>query len=43
MHRLQLLFKSNFSLVKAAESVDFVLVLSPDLHLFVASGGLILL
>jgi hypothetical protein len=43
MLRLQFLLKSNLTLVKAAESIDFVLVFSPDLHFFPANRDLILL
>ena len=43
MLRLQLLLKSNLTLVETAESINFILVFSPDLHLFPASRDLILL
>jgi hypothetical protein len=43
MLRLQLLLKRDLALVKAAELVDFILVLSSDLHLFATSHDLVLL
>jgi hypothetical protein len=43
MFRFQLVLERDFALVKATESVDFVLVLASDLNLFAASRDLILL
>jgi len=43
MLRFQLFLKRDLALVKAAEPVDFVLILSSDLYLFAASCNLVLL
>jgi hypothetical protein len=43
MFRFQLFLQRDLSLKKAAEPIDFVLILSSDLDLFAASRDLILL
>jgi len=43
MFRFQLFLQRDLSLMEAAEPIDFVLVLTPDLDLFAAGRNLILL